>query len=97
MRPKHVKSVPSGARDVPEGLRNIRYATYVTAARNLCDDGTKFGPVAGARHRSIDGRHSLMWYGATPLYMSDLDVLRMLRSRLEEITSDTRTQKHDAE
>ena len=68
----------------------------VTAARSFYGGRTKFGPVAGARHRSIDGRHSLFSYGATPPYMSDLDVLRMLRSRLEEITSDTRRQKHDA-
>ena len=68
-----------------------------TAVRSFCDGRAKFGPVAGARHRSIDGRHSLFSYGATPPYMSDLDVLRMLRSRLEEIISDTHKQKHDVD
>ena len=39
---------------------------------------TKFGSVAGARHRNIDRGQSLMSYMATLLYMSNRDVLHRL-------------------
>ena len=69
MRPGHVKL--SGARSVPKVVASTRYVAYVTTVGGFCGGRVNFGLVAGARHSSNDGRHPLLWYGATSVDKAD--------------------------